>query len=119
MNMDKLKEIKAKFTAKRSICKSLEERLKFDSSRPLTTNKAQLKLIEVDTDVETNFFGIVEALYHIGVKVSFDPKKLEKAKGSLKNALEEKVPEHWGADDMQEYLDLTPAGLFEDNPENN
>jgi len=117
--MDKLKKIKAKFTAKRSECKTLLDRFKFDSKRPLTTNKAQLELIEVDTDVETNFFGIVEALYHIGVKVSYDSEKLEKAKDALKNALEEKVPELWGADDMQEYLDLTPSELFEDNPENN
>lgn len=120
MNMDKLKAFKEEFTKARSAhSHSLEARYNFDSSRPLTTNREQLEKIEVDTDVNTNFHGIIDGLAAIGVVVRYNEKQIKVAKKNLKKALEEQVPEIWGADDMYEVLELTVPPLFVDNPEKN
>lgn len=80
-----------------------------DFNSPLTTNKRMLNDVgiifdEVNSD---NVFDIIDALGVIGVKVrNYKQFSNEKLADILNNVISEKIPECWGGEDMQEYVDL-------------
>ena len=109
MNINKLEQLKKDFNEKRNRNgKSLRAHFNFDISRPLTTNRKQLEMIDVDTNVDYNFYGIIDALAMINVKVFYRKiVDMEIVKAALDRAIDDEVTERWGGDQMVEILDLT------------